>query len=240
MSQCWLCRGGRLLVEAIVCWADELLWQGDPAHRFSLVLRGAFGGVLLFYSHWTGWCSRRLPWKQLRQTCVCVSPSLCVRVCLCMCEALISGVCVCVCCTLHICIYPRPLPVKCLWFCDPLSSFTVPQVAALQRQVFDFLGYQWAPILANFLHIMAVILGMFGTVQFRFRYLIFVSTVYFPPSHSVTFAVHLPKRPTVWGASFELCCSRCLSGSMQYGWLSGWAGTPSSSVSTWRLEICLR
>lgn len=49
------------------------------------------------------------------------------------------------------------------------------QVAALQRQVFDFLGYQWAPILTNFLHIMAVILGMFGTVQFRFRYLIFVS-----------------------------------------------------------------
>lgn len=48
-------------------------------------------------------------------------------------------------------------------------------MAALQRQVFDFLGYQWAPILANFLHIMAVILGMFGTVQFRFRYLIFVS-----------------------------------------------------------------
>ncbi|TMS18318.1 U5 small nuclear ribonucleoprotein 40 kDa protein [Larimichthys crocea] len=46
-------------------------------------------------------------------------------------------------------------------------------VAALQRQVFDFLGYQWAPILANFLHIMSVILGMFGTVQFRFRYLIF-------------------------------------------------------------------
>lgn len=48
-------------------------------------------------------------------------------------------------------------------------------MAALQRQVFDFLGYQWAPILANFLHIMAIILGMFGTVQFRFRYLIFVS-----------------------------------------------------------------
>lgn len=48
-------------------------------------------------------------------------------------------------------------------------------MAALQRQVFDFLGYQWAPIMANFLHIMAVILGMFGTVQFRFRYLIFVS-----------------------------------------------------------------
>nr|XP_029506122.1 sodium/potassium-transporting ATPase subunit beta-1-interacting protein 1-like [Oncorhynchus nerka]XP_029506124.1 sodium/potassium-transporting ATPase subunit beta-1-interacting protein 1-like [Oncorhynchus nerka] len=45
-------------------------------------------------------------------------------------------------------------------------------MAALQRQVFDFLGYQWAPILANFLHIMVVILGIFGTVQFRSRYLI--------------------------------------------------------------------
>ncbi len=48
------------------------------------------------------------------------------------------------------------------------------QVAALQRQVFDFLGYQWAPILANFLHIMAVILGVFGTVQIRSKYLILV------------------------------------------------------------------
>uniref|UniRef100_A0A673LRE2 Sodium/potassium-transporting ATPase subunit beta-1-interacting protein n=1 Tax=Sinocyclocheilus rhinocerous TaxID=307959 RepID=A0A673LRE2_9TELE len=47
-------------------------------------------------------------------------------------------------------------------------------VAALQRQVFDFLGFQWAPILANFLHIMAVILGVFGTVQIRSRYLILV------------------------------------------------------------------
>uniref|UniRef100_A0A5F9DG15 Sodium/potassium-transporting ATPase subunit beta-1-interacting protein n=1 Tax=Oryctolagus cuniculus TaxID=9986 RepID=A0A5F9DG15_RABIT len=46
------------------------------------------------------------------------------------------------------------------------------EVAALQRQIFDFLGYQWAPILANFLHIMAVILGIFGTVQYRSRYLI--------------------------------------------------------------------
>ncbi|KAB1268556.1 Sodium/potassium-transporting ATPase subunit beta-1-interacting protein 1 [Camelus dromedarius] len=45
-------------------------------------------------------------------------------------------------------------------------------VAALERQIFDFLGYQWAPILANFLHIMAVILGIFGTVQYRSRYLI--------------------------------------------------------------------
>lgn len=53
-------------------------------------------------------------------------------------------------------------------------SLSLLQVAALQRQIFDFLGYQWAPILANFLHIMAVILGIFGTVQYRSRYLILV------------------------------------------------------------------
>ena len=51
------------------------------------------------------------------------------------------------------------------------SACSFPQVAALERQIFDFLGYQWAPILANFLHIMAVILGIFGTVQYRSRYL---------------------------------------------------------------------
>uniref|UniRef100_A0A8D2QAB5 Sodium/potassium-transporting ATPase subunit beta-1-interacting protein n=1 Tax=Zonotrichia albicollis TaxID=44394 RepID=A0A8D2QAB5_ZONAL len=46
----------------------------------------------------------------------------------------------------------------------------------LQLQIFDFLGYQWAPILANFLHIMAVILGIFGTIQYRSRYLMMVGT----------------------------------------------------------------
>uniref|UniRef100_A0A8C1GG64 Sodium/potassium-transporting ATPase subunit beta-1-interacting protein n=1 Tax=Cyprinus carpio TaxID=7962 RepID=A0A8C1GG64_CYPCA len=40
----------------------------------------------------------------------------------------------------------------------------------LERQIFDFLGYQWAPILTNFIHIITVILGLFGTVQFRPRY----------------------------------------------------------------------
>ncbi|NXP69969.1 NKAI1 protein, partial [Ramphastos sulfuratus] len=49
------------------------------------------------------------------------------------------------------------------------------QVAALERQIFDFLGYQWAPILANFLHIMAVILGIFGTIQYRSKYLMMVA-----------------------------------------------------------------
>uniref|UniRef100_A0A4W5RAG8 Sodium/potassium-transporting ATPase subunit beta-1-interacting protein n=1 Tax=Hucho hucho TaxID=62062 RepID=A0A4W5RAG8_9TELE len=56
--------------------------------------------------------------------------------------------------------------------CTLVAICSLQLMAALQRQVFDFLGYQWAPILANFLHIMAVILGIFGTVQFRSRYLI--------------------------------------------------------------------
>ncbi|KPP62310.1 hypothetical protein Z043_119515 [Scleropages formosus] len=44
------------------------------------------------------------------------------------------------------------------------------QVTILERQIFDFLGYQWAPILTNFIHILTVILGLFGTIQFRPRY----------------------------------------------------------------------
>lgn len=100
-------------MEAIVCWVDELLWQGDSAHRFSLVW-GSFWGVLLFYSHWTGWCSRQLPWKRLRQTCVCVSMSL--RVCVCVCKALIS----CVLCLYvqHFCIYPHCF---CVYVCSALK-----------------------------------------------------------------------------------------------------------------------
>ncbi|KAG8430389.1 hypothetical protein GDO86_017900, partial [Hymenochirus boettgeri] len=45
-------------------------------------------------------------------------------------------------------------------------------LATLERQVFDFLGYQWAPILGNFLHIVLAILGLFGTLQYRPRYVI--------------------------------------------------------------------
>ncbi|XP_036398406.1 sodium/potassium-transporting ATPase subunit beta-1-interacting protein 2-like isoform X2 [Megalops cyprinoides] len=43
-------------------------------------------------------------------------------------------------------------------------------ICTLERQIFDFLGYQWAPILMNFLHIITVIMGLFGTVQYRPSY----------------------------------------------------------------------
>ncbi|TEA10194.1 hypothetical protein DBR06_SOUSAS6210071, partial [Sousa chinensis] len=48
-------------------------------------------------------------------------------------------------------------------------------LSALERQIFDFLGFQWAPILGNFLHIIVVILGLFGTIQYRPRYIVVVS-----------------------------------------------------------------
>ncbi|KAK1801291.1 hypothetical protein P4O66_022971 [Electrophorus voltai] len=46
------------------------------------------------------------------------------------------------------------------------------KITALERQAFDFLGYQWAPILVNFLHIIVVILGLFGAIQYHPRYVV--------------------------------------------------------------------
>ncbi|XP_026535200.1 sodium/potassium-transporting ATPase subunit beta-1-interacting protein 1 [Notechis scutatus] len=60
---------------------------------------------------------------------------------------------------------------RCNGRCTLVGFCSLQLVAALERQIFDFLGYQWLPILANFLHIMAVILGIFGTLQYRSRYL---------------------------------------------------------------------
>lgn len=43
--------------------------------------------------------------------------------------------------------------------------------------MFDFLGYQWAPILATFVHIVMVILGLLGTIQYGPRYIVVVSSL---------------------------------------------------------------
>uniref|UniRef100_A0AAZ3PEH2 Sodium/potassium-transporting ATPase subunit beta-1-interacting protein n=1 Tax=Oncorhynchus tshawytscha TaxID=74940 RepID=A0AAZ3PEH2_ONCTS len=56
--------------------------------------------------------------------------------------------------------------------CTLIFLCTIQLLVALERQVFDFLGYQWAPILANFFHIIIVILGLFGTIQYRPRYIV--------------------------------------------------------------------
>ncbi|KAK0136051.1 Sodium/potassium-transporting ATPase subunit beta-1-interacting protein 2 [Merluccius polli] len=54
--------------------------------------------------------------------------------------------------------------------CSGIEPATGNPVSVLERQVIDFLGYQWASILTNFIHIIVVILGLFGTIQFRPRY----------------------------------------------------------------------
>ncbi|XP_006735430.1 sodium/potassium-transporting ATPase subunit beta-1-interacting protein 3 [Leptonychotes weddellii] len=51
-------------------------------------------------------------------------------------------------------------------------EINIKMLSALERQIFDFLGFQWAPILGNFLHIIVVILGLFGTIQYRPRYIV--------------------------------------------------------------------
>ncbi|XP_022914998.1 uncharacterized protein [Onthophagus taurus] len=45
-------------------------------------------------------------------------------------------------------------------------------VSIAQRQVFDFLGYLWIPILINFFQIIFVIFGFYGTFQYRPKYII--------------------------------------------------------------------
>ncbi|XP_017474171.1 PREDICTED: sodium/potassium-transporting ATPase subunit beta-1-interacting protein-like [Rhagoletis zephyria] len=46
------------------------------------------------------------------------------------------------------------------------------QITIIERQVFDFLGYMWAPILVNFFHIIFIILGFYGAYHFRIKYII--------------------------------------------------------------------
>lgn len=45
-------------------------------------------------------------------------------------------------------------------------------ILTVWRQIFDFLGYMWGPILANFFHIIFVIFGFFGACQYRPKYTI--------------------------------------------------------------------
>lgn len=45
-------------------------------------------------------------------------------------------------------------------------------LVVVERQVFDFLGFMWAPIIANFIHIAFLIIGIFGAYQYRSAYVI--------------------------------------------------------------------
>lgn len=57
------------------------------------------------------------------------------------------------------------------------SGFLSFQLTIIERQIFDFLGYMFAPILANFLHIIFIIFGLFGAWQFRGKYITSVSRI---------------------------------------------------------------
>ncbi|KAI4538290.1 hypothetical protein MG293_011693 [Ovis ammon polii] len=46
------------------------------------------------------------------------------------------------------------------------------EVTTLELQVFNLLGYQWAPILSTFARIVVVILGLFSTIQCRPCYIV--------------------------------------------------------------------
>ena len=60
-------------------------------------------------------------------------------------------------------------------YCMPRNVLYVVYILQListaERQIFDFLGYMWLPILANFFNIIFVIFGIFGLYQYRSHYL---------------------------------------------------------------------
>ncbi|XP_060084840.1 sodium/potassium-transporting ATPase subunit beta-1-interacting protein 3-like [Ylistrum balloti] len=49
-------------------------------------------------------------------------------------------------------------------------------LSTLERQVFDFLGFMWAPIIANFFQLVCVIIGGFGAYQYRTKFIAVYST----------------------------------------------------------------
>ncbi|KRF97561.1 uncharacterized protein Dwil_GK20907 [Drosophila willistoni] len=53
-----------------------------------------------------------------------------------------------------------------------LSTCFLQMITIIERQVFDFLGYMWAPILVNFFHILFIIFGFYGAYHFRVKYII--------------------------------------------------------------------
>ncbi|KAH8401831.1 hypothetical protein KR009_008172 [Drosophila setifemur] len=53
-----------------------------------------------------------------------------------------------------------------------LSICFLQVITIVERQVFDFLGYMWAPILVNFFHILFIIFGFYGAYHFRVKYII--------------------------------------------------------------------
>ncbi|CAL1542265.1 unnamed protein product [Lymnaea stagnalis] len=54
--------------------------------------------------------------------------------------------------------------------------FILQLVSDIERQIFDFLGYMWAPIIGNFFQIIVVILGIFGACNFYRSFIVVYAT----------------------------------------------------------------
>ncbi|KAH9492621.1 Sodium/potassium-transporting ATPase subunit beta-1-interacting protein 3 [Bulinus truncatus] len=54
--------------------------------------------------------------------------------------------------------------------------FVLQLLSTVERQVFDFLGYMWAPIIGNFFQIIVVILGIFGACNFYRSFIVIYAT----------------------------------------------------------------
>ena len=52
------------------------------------------------------------------------------------------------------------------------NYFLLQLISTAERQIFDFIGYMWIPIMANFFNIIFVILGIFGIYQYHTWYII--------------------------------------------------------------------
>ena len=47
-------------------------------------------------------------------------------------------------------------------------------MSIFERQVLDFMGYMWLCIALNFVHVICIILAIFGALQHRIHYVIMV------------------------------------------------------------------
>lgn len=63
----------------------------------------------------------------------------------------------------------------CTGRCFLITLCVIQLVATIERQVFDFLGYMWAPIIGNFLQIIFVFFGFFATLHYRPKLLVVYS-----------------------------------------------------------------
>ena len=145
---------------------------------------------------------------------------MCVRVCVyvCKCVYVCVNVCVCLC----VCV----LRSTCVCF----------QLSTVERQVFDFLGYMWAPIIGNFFQIIAVIFGLFGACQHYRSFLILVSVWVMMIMITVVTLIErynlrsfatassccklLQMLHYIWSLSSALCHMPCAKGKLSYLWQS--------------------